>query len=166
MPCSCQVPIDSYPENAEWGPLFWTLLHSLADRAGKQTVSMLQTDETRVWGKLLPSIGATLPCDICRNHYKEWLTENPFTIVSSIPYSSFGDWIRKLLWSLHNRINEGNKKPQFPFDSLSNYKNTDITKSWRALEPVIRKAINLNGLSLFPWKNFLGHVRGLQGIYE
>jgi hypothetical protein len=35
--CSCKIPIETYPENAEWGPLFWKILHGLAEKSGKQT---------------------------------------------------------------------------------------------------------------------------------
>jgi hypothetical protein len=159
------VPAEKYPENAEWGPLFWILLHSLAERAGKQPTGLLQVDEVRLWIKLLNALGETLPCDVCRGHFKEYLAENPAEKFLSMPYADFGYTVRMWLWTLHNNINEGNDKPTFPFENLSVYKDTNIKRSWLALQPVVAKAISLNGISLFPWKTFLQHVRGLEGLY-
>lgn len=165
MVCGCRVPAEQYPENAEWGPLFWTLLHGLAEYAGKQP-PLLQMDELRLWQNLLKSLQPTIPCDICRGHYAERLATSDVDKLLSISYPTFRDWIRQHLWKLHNEINEGNDRPIFPFEELSvKYKSIDITKMWRQLEPVMKKAISLNGITLIPWRKFLGYVRGLQGLY-
>jgi hypothetical protein len=74
-------------------------------------------------------------------------------------------WICNYLWSLHNTINEGNNKPIFAFDQLIVYKGVDIKQAWKALEPLMKKAITLNGVSLFHWKKWLGYIRMLQGLY-
>jgi hypothetical protein len=166
MVCSCRVPIETYPENAEWGPLFWKLLHGLAEYSGKQRLAEFHGDERRSWISLLNSLQATLPCDICRGHYKEWLVEHPVEEILTIPYSSLNLYVRSWLWTLHNRINEGNDKPLVSFESLETmYKGVELTQGWKALEPVIKKAISLNGISLVPWRTWLGHVRRLQSFY-
>jgi hypothetical protein len=166
MGCSCRVPVESYPENAEWGPLFWKVLHGLAERCGKQKDINIQADEIRLWIHLLTQLRLTLPCDICRNHYSEWLVDRPVDVLKTMKYSEIGLWIRKYLWTLHNTINEGNEKPTFDFDSLSvTYGHIDITTTWKALEPVMKKAIRLSGISLFPWTKWLSYVRLLQSLY-
>jgi hypothetical protein len=172
MPCSCRIPAEKYPETADWGPLFWKLLHGLAEHAGSlrnslsKTIEVLQVDEVRTWILVLTMLQQTLPCDVCNKHYGEWLAAHTPSTLSGLPYSEIGPWIRNYLWSLHNEVNEGNDKPIFPFEAIrSTYKGTDVTKTWKQLEPVILRAIKLNGLTLFPWKKWLGHVRMLQGIY-
>lgn len=166
MPCSCKLPIDKYPETADWGPLFWKLLHGLAEYTGKQTSQILQDDEVRTWIRILNELQATLPCDVCSNHYGEWLQMHPPNTLKTLPYTQISGWIRNYLWSLHNRINEGNDKSAFPFENLAEtYKAVDITVAWQSLEPVMRRAITLNGISLFPWKKWLAYIRTLQGIY-
>jgi hypothetical protein len=166
MPCSCKLPIDKYPETADWGPLFWKLLHGLAEYTGKQKGEVLQGDEVRTWIRILNELQATLPCDVCSNHYGEWLQMRVPNTLKTLKYSETSDWIRNYLWALHNRINEGNDKPIFPFDSLAEtYKGVDLTMAWQSLEPVMKRAITLNGISLFPWKKWLAYVRTLQGIY-
>jgi len=166
MSCACKVPVEQYPENAEWGPLFWKLLHGLAERAGIQKDTILQTDERRTWIQILSKLQYCIPCDICRAHYSEWLKEHPTELLETMPYPELGHWIRHWLWFLHNTINEGNDRPLFEESALSvTYKGVDITATWRALEPVMRLAIILNGISLLPWKKWLATIRTLQGIY-
>ena len=172
MPCSCRIPAEKYPESADWGPLFWKLLHSLAEYAGtlnmnvSKTMEVLQTDEIRAWTLVLTLLQGVLPCDVCQTHYSEWLTEHNPSVLTTLPYAQIGAWIRNYVWSLHNEINEGNEKPRFSYDVLSlTYKSVNITNTWKQLDPIILRAIKLNGLTLFPWKKWLGHVRMLQGIY-
>lgn len=166
MPCACRAPLESYPENAEWGPLFWKLLHGLAEYSGKQQFAILQGDEVRAWISLLISLKDTLPCDICEEHQKVWLAEHPPSIFLQLPQNEFRGAVRSWLFELHNEINEGNDKPVFSFQDLEiTYKSVNIREGWKALEPVIKRAITLNGLTLLPWKKFLGYVRILQGIY-
>jgi len=166
MPCGCKVPTENYPENAEWGPLFWKLLHGLAHHSGKQKGILLQNDEIRNWISILTKIQPCIPCDICRDHYGRWLKDNPVSELEKIPYTAVGPWIRTWLWKLHNEINEGNDKPIFSESSLAEvYKDTNTVVAWKALEPVIKLAISLNGLPFLPWKKWLSYVRVLQGIY-
>jgi len=165
MGCACKVPIEDYPENAEWGPLFWKILHGLAQLSGKQENLDLQNDERRIWVHLLTQLQFTLPCDICRNHYAVWLEEHPIDVLNTMPYSELGLWIQTNLWELHNVINQGNNRPTFLFTDLSIYNGVNITDSWKALIPIMKKAIRLNGISLLPWNKWLSYVRLLQGIY-
>ena len=166
MPCACKVPIETYPENAEWGPLFWKILHGLAERAGRQTDAVLQGDEVRTWIQVLTQMKQCLPCDICREHYSRWLAAHPIDVLGKMPYKSVGLWIQTYVFDLHNEINEGNDKPVFAFADLATaYRGINITSIWHALEPVMKKAITLNGISLRPWIKWLSFVRTLQGIY-
>lgn len=167
MGCPCRLPAEKYPETADWGPLFWKLLHALAELAGKQRdVVVMQGDEVRAWIQVLTLLQPTIPCDVCRNHYGIWLAAHPPSVLATMPYNQVGPWIRNYLWELHNEINEGNDRPTLPISELSSlYRGVSITATWRALEPVMKSAIALNGISLFPWKKWLGFVRTLQGIY-
>jgi hypothetical protein len=166
MPCACRAPVEKYPETADWGPLFWKLLHGLAELAGKQTDPILRGDEVRLWIQLIEKIQATLPCDVCRDHYGRWIATKPPSVLSSLSYTEVGIWIRQYWFLLHNEINEGNDKKVIEFSEVGLlYKGVNITASWRALEPVMKRAIQLSGISLLPWKNWLAIVRKLQGIY-
>ncbi len=166
MGCKCRLPADKYPETADWGPLFWRILHGLAERSGKQVNTIQQEEDVRIWVQLLQTLAPTLPCDVCRAHYTEKLSANPPIALTTMGYSDVGLYLRRWLWSIHNEVNEGNDRALFPFEELTDaYKNVNITETWRALEPVMKRAITLNGITLLPWKKWLGFVRMLQGLY-
>jgi hypothetical protein len=166
MVCGCKVPLDIYPETADWGPLFWKLLHGLAEYSGKQNDVNLQEDERRNWIQVFARLQFCIPCDICRGHYSQWTHSNPFTELKTIPYTEVGHWIRNWFFRLHNEINEGNDKPLFEESALSEtYKNINIKQAWKALEPVMKRVISLNGISLMPWKTWLSYIKILQSIY-
>lgn len=167
MGCPCRLPVEKYPETADWGPLFWKLLHALAELAGKQRDAVvMQGDEVRAWIQVLTLLQQCIPCDVCRNHYAIWLAAHPPSVLATLPYNQIGDWIRNNLWELHNTINEGNDRPTLPKSELGTlYRGVSITVTWRTLEPVMKRAIILNGVSLFPWKKWLAVVRTLEGMY-
>jgi Erv1 / Alr family len=166
MPCACKAPLDKYPETADWGPIMWRVLHGLAERAGRQPTAILQQDEIRLWIQLISSLKQTIPCDICADHYGRWLADHPPSVLSTMAYKDTATWIQHYFWELHTEINEGNEKPVFRFEDLrAFYKDVNLTESWKALEPVMKRAIQLNGISLLPWRKWLGFVRMLQGLY-
>lgn len=165
MVCSCKIPVEKYPETADWGPLFWKLLHSLAELSGSQKDAVLRGDETRNWIQVLIQLEHTIPCDVCRTHYAEWLKLHPPSELLTIPYAELGEWIRGYLWSLHNRINEGNERPLFEYSELKIYRGIEIRPLWKALEPVMKRAIVLSGVPLRAWLKWLGFVRTVQGVY-
>jgi hypothetical protein len=167
MPGACRIPAEKYPETADWGPLFWKLLHGLAENSGKLKDPNFQAEEIRNWINVITHIRNTLPCDICRNHYAVWFDAHNPTVLSTMNYSETKEWIKKYLWELHNEINEGNDKPTFDYSSLTEtYKNVNITTTWRAIEPVIRRAITMNGVTLLTWKKWLNYVRLLQAVQD
>jgi len=166
MPCGCKASVDKYPETADWGPLVWTLLHGLAEKVGRQTTKLIQEDEIRLWIQLITSLKNTIPCDICSEHYGRWLISHPLSQLTLGSYANTSEWIRNFFWKLHNEINEGNDKSILPLSDLSSlYKNTNITETWKKLDPVMILAIRLNGISLLSWKTWLACVRRLQGLY-
>lgn len=166
MPCACQKPVPNYPENVEWGPLMWSIFHALAERAGTQPTPVLQDDERRQWLLLLKFTPDSLPCDKCRIHYTEWVKKRSPDTLKTLPYADMREWIRTWLFDLHNEVNARNQKPLFDYSALKEtYKAVNIKETWQRLEPVIKVAIQLNGISLMPWRKWLGSVRSLQGLY-
>ncbi len=162
MPCACQIPIPQYPDTADWGPILWTLLHGLAEQAGK---AALPADEIREWQKFLKVTGEMLPCDNCRSHYSAFLTANPQTQLSTIPYSDLKRWIRSWYFTLHNEINVENSKPVFEYSSLtSTYQSVNFTDLFYRLEPIIKKAIQMNGVSFLKWTAWTHSFKMLRSI--
>jgi hypothetical protein len=83
-----------------------------------------------------------------------------------IPFNTLKQTITTWFFKLHNEINEGNNRPIFPFENLHTmYSSIKITNTWKALQPIIKKAIILNGIHYLAWAKFLNHVRTLQSYY-
>lgn len=163
MPCACQIPVPQYPDNAEWGPILWSILHGLAEKSGR--ASALCNDEIREWQKLLKLTGEMLPCDKCRDHLKRYSSQNPTSFFSTVPYSSFKTSIKTWLWRLHNEINAENGKPAFDYDQLeATYGSVNLQDLLWRLDPVMKKAIHLNGISLMKWTNWVYTFKMLRSV--
>ena len=155
MPCSCILDKPEYPQNAEWGPLLWRLLHILAEKAGRQANSITQGDEQRAWPLFVKTLAPVIPCPYCREHFQEYLTKNPFTL--PISYLDWKTYIPMYFYSLHESVNQRLGKPTFPFSSLSEtYKDSSQIKDILSrLEKVQERAIKMGGVSLLLWRAWL-----------
>ncbi len=162
MPCACMIPVPKYPETADWGPILWTLLHGLAEKAGQ---AALPADEIREWQKFLKATNDMLPCDKCRAHFSAFLKANPATQLQTIPYAQVKTWIRSWFYTLHNEINVENGKPEYPFAQLSiDYGLVNFQDWFWRLEPIIKKAIELSGVSLLKWTAWVHSFKMLRSI--
>ena len=162
MPCACLIPVPQYPDTADWGPILWTLLHGLAEKAGRAS---LPADEVREWQRLLKLTADMLPCDRCRVHFSSFLKANPSTALTTLPYNQLRIWIRSWLFTLHNEVNVATNKPEYAFDLLADtYKDVNFQDLMWRLEPVIKKAIQLNGISLMKWQTWLHSFKMMKSI--
>lgn len=104
---------------ATWGPLLWRILHTAAEHLGKPRPPLMQTDEVNRWMFVLKSVENTMPCAICRGHYKEWLVKSPvaqFTTLRGLPLR---ERARKWLYDLHENVNAGRQvAPGITLDQL------------------------------------------------
>jgi hypothetical protein len=155
MPCNCIVDKPTYPQNEEWGPLLWLLLHTLAAKAGSQTSTLTMGDEQRAWPLFMKTLGPVIPCPYCRDHFQEYVSSHPFQL--PMDYYSWKDYIPLYFYSLHESVNARLGKPSFPFASLSTtYKDVGRIKPTLAqLEKIQERAIKMGGVSLLSWKAWL-----------
>jgi hypothetical protein len=164
MPCKCKPEHIEYPEPTEWGPPFWMILHGLASRTGTVAIALLQPDDVRAWTAFLKYTGKAIPCPHCREHYSSWVQENPINPPKS--YELFGDWVRDWLWRLHNQVNSRLGKPFFPKESLrETYLHPMISDSINKLEAMEKRAIQLSGVSLLAWKDWINKLRLIRSNY-
>lgn len=167
MPCACRKPEPAYPENDQWGPVLWKVLHALAEHAGQtfQKTAAVRADERRQWENLISMLPKMIPCDKCRAHCAEYLAAVPFDL-KSVPDDELNDWMRTYFWEFHEHVNSGIGKPSFPKDTLTaTYRNVSIPATLKQLAPYIEVAIRLRGITLFPWQKFQGFVRMLVSLY-
>lgn len=167
MPCACQIPGPAYPENKEWGTFVWTILHSLAEKAGKVVSPLFEADERRAWVGLLQATGLMLPCDNCRAHYKEWLQAHPVTSIQSIPYNQLKGWITLWLWTFHNAVNArlGHTAGPAYTELPALYGSVNIGMQFKLFELIEKRAIQQSGVSLSNWMAWVKQYRTLMGVY-
>ena len=159
MPCACQIPVPNYPENVEWGPLVWTILHGFAQ---SPNVGIFPGDELREWSRLIKLTADMLPCDKCREHLTDFMRRRPIALFSQSP--QLKHTVRSWLWDLHNEVNVKNDKPIYPFEELSVYSNINIQDLLWRLDPVIKKAIQINGLGFIKYTKWIGSVKMMRAI--
>lgn len=164
MPCSCRPQEILYPDNVEWGPLFWIILHGLAQRAGTVATPYLQGDDIRGWAAFLKATAKALPCPQCREHYSAWMTIHTIQVPSVYP--EMGPWVRNWLWQLHEHVNRRLGKTSLPFESLAEkYRGANIGTAVAQLEKLEKKAIQLSGVSLLAWNEWLKQLKILRSLY-
>lgn len=140
------------------------ILHGLASRAGTVAVPLLQPDDMRAWTGFLKATAKSIPCPTCREHYAAWVQENP--IAPPDTYYQFGEWIRDWIWRLHNRVNQRLGKPIFPKEELAEaYRNPTITAAIKSLESMEKRAIQLSGVSLLAWNDWLNKLKMIRSNY-
>ena len=155
MPCNCVLDKPTYPQNEEWGPLVWWILHAFAEKAGRQTSPILQGDEMRAWPLFVKELPGALPCPFCRDHLQAYLKQNPFVL----PSDSF-EWktyLPQYFYALHESVNQRLGKPRFPYETLSaTYSDTSrLKQTLLTLDKVVERAIKLGGMSLFNYRAWL-----------
>jgi len=165
MPCSCIVDRPTYPQNDEWGPILWWILHTMAEYAGKQESSLQIQDEQRIWPLFQKALNDSIPCPFCREHYKEWMIINPFVLPEN--YNEWNTYVRVWFWSLHESVNHRLTKPSFPFEQLSSTYTTPsaLTYKFTQLDTLQQRAIQMGGVSLLKWNEWKKQFRMLRSSY-
>lgn len=97
------------PDNAQWGPSLWRIFHSFAERSGRHTKPLLDNEENRLWLKFIGHLRKAIPCNICRQHFTEYLTSYPFdaTMKNGLEKQSL---LRNYFFTFHNTVNTNNSK--------------------------------------------------------
>lgn len=165
MGCKCRNQPINVPENTEWGPVFWTLLHALAERNGSAPLPGLQGDEKRAWKIVLTTLHKSLACETCRTHLTAYISTNPVNIPDN--YSEFNNYVRVYLYKLHEHVNRRLKKPSFDFANLSSmYKVVNLKKTFDILDIIIKRSIQATAVPILSWNSWCTQVRTLIGMYN
>jgi hypothetical protein len=162
MPCNCIVDKPTYPQNEEWGPLIWLILHTLAEKAGRQTNAITMGDEQRAWPLFVKTLPQAIPCPYCRDHLQTYLHQTPFDL--PMDYYEWKTYIPTYFYTLHESVNARLGKPSFPLSDLSTaYKDVGrIRNALAQLEKIQERAIKMGGVSLFHWRAWLKQLNMLR----
>jgi hypothetical protein len=165
MPCACRQPVETYPDSANWGPLLWTAFHALAERSGAAVIPLYADDERRGWAHIFKLTAEIIPCQACREHYKEYLLEHPVITVATMPYAGLREWLRTWFWEFHESVNARLGKPSFSkADLTATYSAVVPRTNLRALEQPIMKAIQMSGIPLRPWIEWKNKYLGILSV--
>lgn len=160
------LPPEIYPDASEWGPILWSIVHALAEKAGKSPIPLYREDERRAWIHLFSALGKTIPCPSCKDHYDSYLRENPVEAdLKSMGYEQIGPYIRRWFWELHNWVNESYGKPAFAFEDLSAaYGRFNVRDALKRLDVPMKRAIRLRSGQFFGYNEFVKWVTMLLSI--
>ena len=161
MPCGCARPIYHAPDNLEWGPVFWKLLHGLAEYSGNQKDPIMKADELLLWKNLLTTLHTALPCEECRNHLKQYVELSPIVIPDK--YEELGQYVRKWLYDLHEAVNQRLGKTAFLQENIK--RDTNLKNTFGVLNVIMKRAIQASSVSMLAWMKWSKYARFLYGMY-
>jgi hypothetical protein len=165
MTCKCRNQPTNVPQNAEWGPAFWKLIHALAEKAGSAPLPGLQGDETRAWKIILTTLPNALACEDCRIHLTAYITTNPINIPDK--YSDLREYVRTYLYLLHEDVNKRlNKKPFGKVDLGSLYGKVNLRQAFDVTNVIVHRSILATAVPILSWNNWSSQVRTLLGMYS
>jgi hypothetical protein len=150
-----------------WGPPLWRLLHTLAEKLGKHTNSLLMTDERRAWISFLKAVEMAIPCPKCKAHYIKWRTVHKFEEFMTCPPASFREEARKWVWALHTQVNEERGVPNIDLlEVASMYENRsqqDLLKDSVDCIAAFKTAVQYTPLPVEALRNFKTAFTKLRG---
>jgi hypothetical protein len=95
-----------------WGPFFWMTIHIVAlGYSSKPSYT-----EKRSAKQFFESLANLIPCPVCREHYKQHITQNPLT-----PHLDSRTDLFKWTVDLHNAVNMSLGKPKWTVEEALNY---------------------------------------------
>ena len=92
-----------------WGPQFWYILHIISFEYPDNPV---ETDK-RVYYDFYSSLKDILPCNACKNHYREFLHKHPL-----LPFLDKKADLVQWVVDIHNFVNESLGKPILSLDEV------------------------------------------------
>lgn len=121
-----------------WGPHAWIFLHSV-------TFDYPDNPSTKVkeqYKSFFESLQYVLPCEMCRNHYRENLRRFPVTNNVLKSRKNLIEW----LIDIHNNVNQSNHKPKLNYQEvvkkyLDYYEGKDIKEPPKCVSPSISSNI-------------------------
>jgi hypothetical protein len=167
MPCACQLPPEIYPDASEWGPILWSILHGMAERAGSTAFPQFQGDERRALIRIMKSLVKVIPCPSCKEHYEVYLKEHPVEkIITTIPYTDLKEYVKTWFWELHNWVNESLGRPIFLYADLTpTYRSVNLRQRLKELDVPLQRAIRLREGQLLGYTEFVNQTKILFSIY-
>ena len=102
--------MDNGMQTKAWGPPTWAFLY-LAAKGYPHTLNKSNDHQHRKKGMkhLLKSLINTLPCNLCRKSYKEFICnkrKHPTTYIKDHKHFKSRRNLMKLIYNIHNKVND------------------------------------------------------------
>jgi hypothetical protein len=153
------------PSNKDWGPYLWKVLHTLAEKLGRQSIELMASDEAREIALILRAVEHIMPCEKCRKHYHEYLKIHPVDEFAQRRGEVLRQAVRMWIWKLHEAVNERNGCSSFPLEELTpTYQHASVADSLKELYSVLQKAISAGLILSEPFKSFRRHISLLRSL--
>lgn len=98
------------PQVAQWGPPMWRFIHSMAEKVGRVVDVRVQaqrnSEEKRLWLVLIQLLQKSMPCPLCRQHFREYVMRNGFGNIFNSVGEERRKGVRTWLWLLHKQVRE------------------------------------------------------------
>jgi hypothetical protein len=115
--CSCQKkPKHGGPtyvsevKPEQWGPLMWKFLHISAERLGRSSVPILETDTANAIQLVVNGLPDILPCVECQGHARTYLFTNKF-ITKDLTGAALRTYVRNYLFTFHAAVRARKGQP-------------------------------------------------------
>jgi hypothetical protein len=153
------------PNKAIWGPAFWTILHSWAERLGNSREPYAEIDVATHWARFIRWLPEVLPCIVCQEHARLQRRPNFMTLKGGELHIAARDWI----YNFHNEVNGRLAKGvrPFPISELVTYKERALKDTYNLLLENIRQGINAGIVryeSFSSWKAHADRLAALLGL--
>jgi len=91
-----------------WGEPTWYLFHTVAEKVKPEIFPQIRVELLN----LIHTICNLLPCPICANHAREYMSKINFNAIQT------KEQLQIMLWNFHNTVNERKGYPYFTEDML------------------------------------------------
>ena len=95
-----------------WGPPFWFTLHTISLNYPTNPSYVVRQQHLLFF----ESLKTILPCSICRNHYKDFLKNQPIA-----PFLDNKQSLKRWVLDCHNNVNKLNNKKIWSLKEMENY---------------------------------------------
>ncbi len=148
-----------------WGPIYWTVLHTLAELTGRKTVIHSDNEESYLWDYILRELGEVLPCSECRRHYKEYYSANMPMFINGFHYEEKRTKLREWLYNLHGSTPRLADCPvptleEMPekYSLIEVNLNEELRKMYDVFNAGVAQGI-INGMKMFAFKTKMELMR-------
>lgn len=93
-----------------WGPVVWNTLHLIASAFPDRPTEI----EKKQYFAFVLNLGPVLPCQVCKSHYKQTLTDLGFCLRHVENQETFF----RFIFDLHNHVNQRLGKPLMDYEYI------------------------------------------------